>query len=115
MSKLQKLVSAIQGNGTPLLAITDLSSAGATDEFPITISKELENRNGYDGYSVTVKTSNGDRAAFAFAKDLDSWNDQIANNPDLDVKQIKPGQAGLGLFKRRNMNTDLCRCTFAGK
>lgn len=116
MSKLLKLVSAIQRSGTPLLSITDLSSAGATDEFPITISKELENRNGYDGYSVTVKTSNGDRAAFAFAKDLDSWNDQIASNPALkNLKQIKPGQAGLGLFKRRNMNTDLCRCTFAGK
>ena len=116
MNKLLKLVSAIQRSGTPLLSITDLSSAEATDEFPITISKELENRNGYDGYAVTAKTSNGDRAAFAFANDLDTWNEQIANNPALkSLKQIKPGQAGTALFKRRNKNTDLCRCTFASK
>ena len=53
MSKLLKPVSAIQGSGTPLLSILDLSSADATDEFPITsISKKIrKNRSGYDGYN----------------------------------------------------------------
>lgn len=116
MSKLLKLVSAIQGSGTPLLSILDLSSAEATDEFPITISKKLENRKSYDGYEVTAKTSNGDRSAFVFTTDLNTWNEQIANNPALkSLKQIKPGQTGTALFKRRNKNTDLCRCTFASR
>ena len=116
MSKLLKLVSEIQGSGVPLLSIKDLSAADATDEFPITMSKELENRKSFDGYAVTAKTPKGDRSAFVFTTDLDTWNEQIANNPALkSLKQIKPGQTGTALFKRRNKNTDLCRCTFASR
>jgi hypothetical protein len=79
-----------------------LSSPDAQDEFEIKLSNKLENRGGYDGYPVTVKTPNGDRSAFAFADDLEGW-------------PISPGQAGSAFAKKRSNDPKLCKLTFCAR
>ena len=83
--------------GIPPLNVQDVNLDKPVD---IKVSKDLTDRNGYAGYSVTCKTSNGDRELFLFEQDLPRF-------------KIKPGESGQAVVTRRNANSDLCKIKFA--